>query len=89
MRTNSLCALAGVSAIALLLTSCGSSDDNKPGSTPKAGKVGVILPDATTSPRWEANDRPLLDASFKAATSALTSRTPTVTSRSSAPSATA
>jgi D-xylose transport system substrate-binding protein len=26
--------------------------------------VGVILPDATTSPRWEANDRPLLQAAF-------------------------
>jgi len=26
--------------------------------------VGVILPDATTSPRWEANDRPLLNDAF-------------------------
>ena len=58
----------------LALSACGSSD---PGPTPRAaaaavprpprGKVGVILPDATTSPRWEANDRPLLTAAFKAA----------------------
>jgi D-xylose transport system substrate-binding protein len=29
--------------------------------------VGVILPDATTSPRWEANDRPSLKKAFDAA----------------------
>ena len=28
------------------------------------GKVGVILPDATTSPRWEANDKPSLEKAF-------------------------
>ena len=27
----------------------------------------MILPDAATSPRWETNDRPLLDEAFKAA----------------------
>ena len=32
-----------------------------PAAATSAGKVGVILPDASTSPRWEANDRPLLD----------------------------
>ena len=26
--------------------------------------MGVILPDATTSPRWEANDRPSLTKAF-------------------------
>ena len=31
------------------------------------GTVGVILPDSSTSPRWEANDRPLLSAAFTAA----------------------
>jgi D-xylose transport system substrate-binding protein len=30
-----------------------------------AGSVGVILPDATTSPRWEANDRPSLQKAFE------------------------
>jgi D-xylose transport system substrate-binding protein len=54
----------------LALTACGSDDNNGDGSGTgsgdnAAGKVGVILPDATTSPRWEANDRPLLAAAFK------------------------
>ena len=31
------------------------------------GTVGVILPDATTSPRWESADRPFLEAAFEAA----------------------
>ena len=67
---------AAVLAVActLALTACGGgsdSNDTASGGTPAAdapkGKVGVILPDATTSPRWEANDRPLLSAAFKAA----------------------
>jgi D-xylose transport system substrate-binding protein len=73
---KTLGAIAGASAIALLLAGCGGSSDKTPSSSgpssstttgATAGKVGVILPDATTSPRWEANDRPLLDAAFKAA----------------------
>ena len=32
-----------------------------------SGKVGVILPDTTSSPRWESQDRPKLEAAFKAA----------------------
>jgi D-xylose transport system substrate-binding protein len=31
------------------------------------GKVGVILPDTTTSTRWENQDRPALEQAFKAA----------------------
>ena len=67
---------AAVLAVActLALTACGGgsdSNDTASGGTPSAdapkGKVGVILPDSTTSPRWEANDRPLLSAAFKAA----------------------
>ena len=38
----------------------GSSGDTRRAE----GKVGVILPDETTSPRWEANDRPSLQAAF-------------------------
>ena len=38
-----------------------------PASAAASGKVGVILPDASTSPRWESNDRPLLGDAFKAA----------------------
>jgi len=82
MHKQSLGVVSGVAAIALSLAGCGSSNTTKaasPGagstssggaagaSSKPAGKVGVILPDATTSPRWESNDRPLLTASFKAA----------------------
>jgi D-xylose transport system substrate-binding protein len=55
------------------LAACGGSDSaggpSGGGSSSGAatGKVGVILPDTTTSPRWEANDRPSLEAAFKAA----------------------
>ncbi len=65
-------AVAGV-AVALLLAvaACGGDDNNNSsgdgsGSTGggSKGKVGVILPDATTSPRWEANDRPSLQKAF-------------------------
>ncbi len=73
MHTKPLWTVAGSAAIALLLAGCGSSSSPSAvagaSSSPsaKAGKVGVILPDAATSPRWEANDRPLLAASFAAA----------------------
>ncbi|GAB3195101.1 substrate-binding domain-containing protein [Nocardioides hungaricus] len=54
------------------LAACGDdSGDSGTGSSGESGgaegKIGVILPDTTTSPRWEANDRPSLEAAFKAA----------------------
>ncbi len=57
-------------ACSLALAACGDSSsdtasDGASGGAAAKGKVGVILPDATTSPRWEANDRPLLTAAFK------------------------
>ena len=64
-----------MAAAALVLGSaaCGS-DSGGGGSTggtasggANAKTVGVILPDATTSPRWEANDRPSLEKAFTAA----------------------
>lgn len=68
MRTSTRFAIGSVAAFALLVSGCGSDDEpGDTGSTAKTGKVGVILPDAVTSPRWESNDRPLLDAAFKAA----------------------
>jgi D-xylose transport system substrate-binding protein len=69
-------AVAGLVVLPLLLTACGSDDDGgdsgSSGSSdsPSAdagGKVGVILPDASTSPRWETNDRPALEKAIKAA----------------------
>ncbi|WP_028636792.1 sugar ABC transporter substrate-binding protein [Nocardioides sp. URHA0032] len=54
------------------LAACGSSDsggssDGSGDGSSSVGKVGVILPDTTTSPRWEANDRPSLQAAFDSA----------------------
>ena len=55
------------------LAACGSSDNNSGGSGSSSsggsaeGKVGVILPDTTSSPRWESADRPQLEAAFKKA----------------------
>ena len=45
----------------------GGGDDNSSGESSSgeaSGKVGVILPDTTSSPRWENNDRPSLQAAF-------------------------
>jgi D-xylose transport system substrate-binding protein len=69
MRKRSLIAVAGLSVAALALTACGSSSDDAGGSESPSGggKVGVILPDAQTSPRWENNDRPSLAKAFEAA----------------------
>ena len=46
-------------------SSSGSSSDSS--SAAASGKVGVILPDSKTSVRWETQDRPNLEAAFKAA----------------------
>lgn len=66
---SSMAATAVAVACALSLAACGNSSGPVSVGTEAAskGKVGVILPDAITSPRWEANDRPLLAAAFKAA----------------------
>src|SRR5215213_1880436 len=49
------------------LAACGGSDGNSGGggSGSAEGKIGVILPDTTSSPRWESADRPQLEAAFK------------------------
>src|SRR4051794_32634565 len=44
-------------------SSSGSSGTSGGGTA--EGKVGVILPDTTSSPRWESADRPKLEAAFK------------------------
>ena len=64
MRKRTAWTVAGLAAIALTASGCGGSSTTKTtGTTGKAatGKVGVILPDSATSPRWEANDRPHLN----------------------------
>src|SRR3954464_2478731 len=60
--------------LALGVAACGGNDDSGGGGGGSdssggqaAGKVGVILPDTTSSPRWESADRPQLSAAFEAA----------------------
>jgi len=69
MRKRHTMAAAALAATALVLAACGGDDSGSSsgsgsGSGSSSGKVGVILPDASTSPRWESNDRPLLKAAF-------------------------
>jgi D-xylose transport system substrate-binding protein len=67
--------IVGALGAALSLSACGSSDSNSgsdksgsdSGSSAKAGKIGVILPDTKSSVRWETADRPALQAAFDAA----------------------
>jgi D-xylose transport system substrate-binding protein len=74
-RRTRIASLAAVGAMVLFAAAaCGSSGDNKndkassgSSSDAKGGSVGVILPDATTSPRWEGNDRPSLTKAFETA----------------------
>ena len=58
--------LAAVGALMLASAACGggNGDSGSGSSGSSEKKVGVILPDATTSPRWEANDRPSLKKAF-------------------------
>src|SRR3954454_5490591 len=70
-RGGRVAALVAVGAFALTASACGSDDNSGGGgggggggSSSADGKVGVILPDETTSPRWEANDRPSLKKAF-------------------------
>ncbi len=66
-RTRNL-VLATVMGASLALSACGSdSGDSGSDSSAKAGKIGVILPDTKSSARWEAADRPALEAAFEAA----------------------
>ncbi len=74
LHRRPLYALAGLTAaLALAVAGCGSDDDDggsadSGGSKDKeAQKVAVLLPDTKSSVRWETQDRPLLEAAFKAA----------------------
>ena len=76
-------ALAAVAASALLLTACGGSSTSTESSAAPAAtaaapvesaaapvaaaKIGVILPDAASSARWETADRKFLSEAFTAA----------------------
>jgi len=73
MVRNKGARLASLAAVGVLafgaLAACGSdseggSEGGSDSGSKADGKVGVILPDETTSPRWEANDRPSLQKAF-------------------------
>ena len=73
MRRKTSVMVVGALGVALALSACGSdsssdggSGSDKGGSSAK-GKIGVILPDTESSVRWEASDRPALEAAFKSA----------------------
>ena len=76
MQKKTLARVATAAVLCLGLAACGDDAADTtatPGasaggdSPSEGGSVGVILPDASTSPRWEANDRPLLAAAFETA----------------------
>ncbi len=70
-RSMRIASLSAASVLLLTTAACGGSDSSggsgSGGESASAdgGSVGVILPDATTSPRWEANDRPSLQKAFQ------------------------
>ena len=70
-RKTSMIMVVGALGVAMALSACG--DDSSGGSDAgsdnesSAGKIGVILPDTESSVRWEASDRPALEAAFKEA----------------------
>ncbi|WP_326947679.1 MULTISPECIES: sugar ABC transporter substrate-binding protein [unclassified Amycolatopsis] len=79
MRSRTLTLLAATVSTGLVLSACGanSSDSGGAGSSsasssaPAAaggasGKVGVILPETASSARWEAFDKPMLQAALTA-----------------------
>ena len=68
MRVRSKNAVVLIAALALFAASCG--DDKKSSDTTPSGgggKAGFILPDSASSARWEAFDRPLIQAACDAA----------------------
>ncbi|GIJ26165.1 sugar ABC transporter substrate-binding protein [Micromonospora qiuiae] len=60
-----------IGAVGLLtlgsLTACANESDGGKDGSDKTPKIGVILPDSTSSVRWETADRKFLEEAFKAA----------------------
>ncbi|QBD82643.1 sugar ABC transporter substrate-binding protein [Ktedonosporobacter rubrisoli] len=87
-KRKTLSALLGFALIAVLLAACGNSatppastgnSSNGNGSTGSANangkgctKVGVLLPETASSPRWETYDKPALQKDIQAINSNLT-----------------
>ncbi|MYW94907.1 sugar ABC transporter substrate-binding protein [Amycolatopsis rubida] len=78
MRSRTLTLIAATVSAGLALSACGanssgsgnSGDGTSSASAPAgggaSGKVGVILPETATSARWEAFDKPMLQAALSA-----------------------
>jgi D-xylose transport system substrate-binding protein len=67
--------MVGMLVFSLLLAACGSSNTGSTGTTPTTAavtngkncmKIGVLLPETATSPRWDTNDRPALQSDIPA-----------------------
>src|SRR4051812_46426127 len=77
MKHRALGAFAVAAALAFTVAACGSDDSSSSSGSSggssttskpaKKAKVGVILPDAASSARWETNDRKFLGEAFQAA----------------------
>jgi len=70
MRQRLFVALGAATVAVTALSACGGGSSGGSGGTDQAaqdGKVGVILPDAASSARYETVDRPALQAAFEAA----------------------
>jgi D-xylose transport system substrate-binding protein len=74
MLFKRMLALVMVLVAALVIGACGGDDEESGGETAAGGgeeqaqgKVGVILPDAASSARWETADRKFLGEAFKEA----------------------
>jgi D-xylose transport system substrate-binding protein len=62
--------VVGALGVAMTLAACGDDSDSGGDSGSESsseGKIGVILPDTESSVRWEASDRPALEAAFEEA----------------------
>ncbi len=63
--------LLGATALIFVLAGCGSggggtNTSNNPVNGKNCNKIGVLLPETNSSPRWEAYDHPLLVSAIKA-----------------------
>ncbi|HET6549470.1 MAG TPA: substrate-binding domain-containing protein [Solirubrobacter sp.] len=72
MRKRALGALAVAAALSFTVVACGDEEPSGGGasgsqSSETKAKVGVILPDAASSARWETADRKYLGEAFQAA----------------------
>ena len=89
MKHRALGAMAVAAALAFTVAACGDDDEPASGGgggqateAPADAKVGVILPDAASSARWETADRDP-ERGVEAPASSPTSRTPMATRPSS------